>query len=237
MRPVTAAPFDPRALLVLTALYGLLIWKTGPAGLMVCAAAFAVFALFAGRPPVPAGGFARACGVALFWGFLKLAGDAFTIGPAELLGRLPGLLPQAGILSLRLFLLLTLGLGLTALVSPPALGGALIRLMPPAMRRRCWRVGPALAFMARCLPEIFFAARETRAAARARGLPEKGPAFWRLALPQIFRLPALRLHALATAAAMRGLDAPEAWITPRVYRPSSIPAFFCLAGFGILVLF
>ena len=112
MRPTTTAPFDPRALLALTALYGLLIWKTGPAGLMVCAAAFAVFALLAGRPPVPAGGFGRACGVALFWGFLKLAGDAFTIGPAEVLGRLPGLLPQAGILSLRLFLLLTLGLGL-----------------------------------------------------------------------------------------------------------------------------
>ncbi len=236
---MTHEPFrpDPRLLLLLTALYSPAIWKASPVGLAMCVALFGLFRLVAGSPLMPPGGMARAARFALLWTALKVLVDALGLHTGGLsfvsLDAMPGILSGAGLLGLRLFLLLLLGLGLTTLVSAPAMGAALIHLLPPPLRRHCWTIGPTLAFMARCLPEILAAAHETRLGARARGLPDKGPAFWKLALPQIFRLPALRVHALATAAAVRGFEAPEAWTPPRNRNSHAFLLLFLAAGFVV----
>ncbi len=225
---------DPRLLLVLAVLYSLVLWKVAPPGLAACAGLFGLFRLRAGRPVLPVGGPGRALRFALFWIAIKIALDAVVLSPDGLslvpAGALPGIALAAGILGLRLFLLLLLGLGLASLLSAPALGAALLHLTPPPLRRWCLQPAMALAFMARCLPEIFAAVGDARLAARARGLPDRGPAWWKIALPQIFRLPALRLDALATAAAVRDLDEPEAWPALSTGRGNAAAAFFLAAG-------
>ncbi len=236
---MTHEPFrpDPRLLLLLTALYSPAIWKASPVGLAVCIALFVLFRFVAGGPLMPPGGIARATRFALLWTAIKALVDALGLQTGGLglapLDALPGILSEAGLLGLRLFLLLLLGLGLTTLVSAPAMGAALIHLLPRPLRRHCWTIGPTLAFMARCLPEILAAAHETRLGARARGLPDKGPAFWKPALPQIFRLPALRVRSLATAAAVRGFDVPEAWTPPRNRNSHTALLLFLAAGFVV----
>ncbi len=228
---------DARLLLPLAALYSLLIWAAAPPAPAACIALMGLFRLGVGRPLLPAGGFARALRFALFWAVLKLAVDAVLINSGSLslvpVETLPELALQAGLLGLRLFLLLLLGLGLTGLVSAPAMGSALVWFIPPPLRGRLWRLGPALAFMARCLPEIFAAARDVRLAARSRGLPDKGPAFWKLALPQLFRLPALRVQALASAAAVRGLEGPETWAPPLARNGYALLFAFFAAGSAV----
>ena len=225
---------DPRLLVPVAACYSVLIWQTTPTGVVLCAALLYLFRAAAGRPLLPPGGLGLAFRPALFWAALKMAVDLWE--PIVRAAPLPAA-AQAGLLGLRLFLLLLLGLGFTSLVSAPGMGAALIWLLPPPLRRHFWRLGPALAFMARCLPEIFAAAADTRRAARVRGLPDKGPAFWKLALPQIFRLPALRINALATAAAARGLDAPETWSIPYARNGYGILSAFAGAAGAVAVLF
>ncbi len=142
---------------------------------------------------------------------------------------------DAGLLFLRLATLMGVGLALTGLTSPYSLGLALawcLGWVPARLGgRNVWKCALALALMAQYLPAVHHILGQVRLAARSRGLPDAGIAYWRMAFAHIFRLLSLRPWAQAVAVVSRGLDAPERWRFSEPLHPGR-----CAAALGLAVL-
>lgn len=233
LRPVMDR--DARPAVLLTALMGVLAWKAGaPALCLYLAAMSPLFLRVECRRRMPPGTARRTLLFALAWPLLKFVMDAVSVfrtewthvsgflgggGPPEASASLltvcgPGLGvagEEAGLLFLRLLVILGAALALTFSFSPPAIALAVSRFLRPLAGRRAWTAALALALMARYVPRIHALCAQTKIAAQSRGLPRRGLARLRIWLPHVFRLLACDTWTQALALASRRLDVPEAW--------------------------
>ena len=129
---------------------------------------------------------------------------------------------EAGIVFLRLLVLMSTALALTSLTSPRSLGLALTWLLRPFAGRHAWKPALALALMAQYLPQIHRISGQTRTSARSRGLPHTGLQYWRIALPHMFRLLAHSTWKQALAIAGRHLATSEAWVMAQPLAPAAL---------------
>ncbi|WP_051257955.1 hypothetical protein [Desulfovibrio cuneatus] len=220
---------DPRLALGLTLAASLCVWHAGWAGLCAYAAALLYVWHRAGTCQLaPQGTMARTVRFSLFWATITWAftlsevlppmhwGDIATLPHALRIALPPALwatLPGAALLLCRLALLMAFALSLTLHLSPHALGRAAVWFVAPLLRQNAWKPALSLALMVHYLPAIHSAAHAVRLAARVRGLPEQGFAYWKNALPHLFRLLYSRTMQQAMAIASRGLDTNSAWLT------------------------
>ena len=94
-----------------------------------------------------------------------------------------------------------------------------------------------MALMAQYLPLAHTALERTRTAARARGLRASGLAYWRIALPQIFRLLVEYPNKQALALTTRGLDAPEAWVLRQPFLGAEVAAAAAIVACAAVLAF
>ena len=211
-------PLDPRLVALVTSLGGLLLW-TLPWPWLLAPCAFALlFALviivrLPPRPGLPArsalqpGLLAAMAFIALWVGFKLLADALFALLP------LPDSLAEAGLLALRLFGTLALGLAASRAATPLGLGLCAACILRP-VTLRAWQVALALMIMLTLLPRCLAVLRETRVTLRARcqHLPfrQRLALFGAAALQRLDR----ETHARAVALVLRRLDQPEPWLWP-----------------------
>lgn len=220
---------DPRLALGLTLAASLCVWHAGWPGLCVYAAVLLCLWHRAGTHRLaPQGTLARTVRFCLFWTTITWA---FTVSevlpplpwatiaalPQALHTALPpalwATLPGAALLLCRLALLMAFALSLTLHLSPHALGQAAVWFVAPLLGNNAWKPALSLALMVHYLPAMHTAAHAVRLAAKVRGLPEQGFAYWKNALPHLFRLLYSRTMQQAMAIASRGLDTNNAWLT------------------------
>ena len=205
------------------------MWHAGWAGLCAYAAVLLYVWRRAGTHRLaPRGTMARTVRFCLLWTTITWAftlsealppihwGNVATL-PQALGAALPpalwATLPGAALLLCRLALLMAFALSLTLHLSPHALGQAAVWFVAPLLRQNAWKPALSLALMVHYLPAIHNAAHAVRLAARVRGLPEHGFAYWKNALPHLFRLLYNRTMQQAMAIASRRLDTNSAWLT------------------------
>jgi len=214
--------FDSRLKIALGLLTAVLAWKAGPAGVAVYALALSILLAAARLGPVVRQSLQ---GFALFLGLW--AGLKFLAGALEGL-PLERNLAQAGLLAVRLYVLLGIGLILSASTSPRALGLAASWYLRP-LGRWSWQPALALALMIHYLPHIWETFAQVRQAIslRCQGLPRSR----KLAL-----LTQASLRALAQktwdqtmALSARGLDRPEAWQVRISWKSKEMAAGLALA--------
>ena len=220
---------DPRLALGLTLAASLCVWHAGWLGLCAYAAVLLYVWHRAGTPRLaPQGTVARTARFCLFWATITWAFTLSEVLPplpwADLsalphaLGKAlpPALwvtLPGAALLLCRLALLMAFALSLTLHLSPHALAQAAVWFVAPLLGKNAWKPALSLALMVHYLPAMHSAAHAVRLAAMVRGLPQQGFAYWKNALPHMFRLLYSRTMQQAMAIASRGLDTNSAWLT------------------------
>ena len=220
---------DPRLALGVALAASLCVWHAGWPGLCAYAVVLIFFWQRAGtRHLAPQGTLARTVRFCLFWtaitwGFTlsealpPIGWSDFSILTETLRTALPPAfwttLPGAALLLCRLALLMAFALSLTLHLSPHALGRAAVWFTAPLLGKNAWKPALSLALMVHYLPAIHSATHAVRLAARVRGLPERGFAYWKNALPHLFRLLYSRTMQQAMAIASRGLDTNGAWLT------------------------
>lgn len=210
--PAPAAPtdaLDARVALVLSLLFGLLVWRTGVPGMLGDVALFlAVLALRGRGRGEMARLAAAAAGFVLLWGGVKLVLEVVRGGAAG-----PAL-SAAAVLALRLVALLLLGAALNALVTPRALGVAGASLARPVLGRSAWSAALALSLMVHFVPRAVAAFAEARAALRVRRLRVSRLRALLLVLEIGTRKLAAATWNQTLAVAARRLDDPAAWRAP-----------------------
>ena len=244
---------DPRLALGLTLAASLCVWHAGWPGLC----AYALVLLFvwfrAGTHRLaPQGTLGRTVRFCLFWATITWAftlsevlpplhwGDTASLSHALNKALPPALwatLPGAALLLCRLVLLMAFALSLTLHLSPHALGQAAVWFVAPLLGKNAWKPALSLALMVHYLPAIHSAAHAVRLAAKVRGLPEQGFAYWKNALPHLFRLLYTRTMQQAVAIASRGLDTNSAWLTlPPLARQETAMALGVVLFFAAFTL-
>ncbi len=134
---------------------------------------------------------------------------ALTVTQAITIATAP--LAASALLFTRLLLLMFTALCLTALCSPRAVGLALSWYLRPLLGNKAWQPALTIALMAQYLPLVFLYLEQINTAARIRGIPTSGLAYWQYAIPHLFKLLHMRSYAGAMAIASRRLDTPDAW--------------------------
>lgn len=247
-----AATFpDPRLSLLLAGYYGVLVWRLPPLGLAVTAVGLAgLLATAPLRRGLRPGMLRGHAWFVLLWMALRfvLAWLEPTEGTFAAPGGDGGLtgMPhfawpdgpppahaarEAGMLGLRLALLIGIGLTLALAASPRALGLALVWLLRPVLGRRAWQPALGVALMVHFLPMAQGAFAQIARAADLRGpLPLRRRA---VLLPSaMLRILGQRTWTQAVAVAARGLDRSEAWQPDFPFRPAQWTAALLLAGLG-----
>lgn len=208
---------DPRVAILLAGVAGILTWQSGVVGLSIYALALVVLLGILSAPASIEAKVLRSYAVFVaFWLVLKLALDFLRdgIGAAAL--------ADAALLGFRLFVLLCVGLILTLLASPRALGLALAWYARPLLGRRAWRVALALSLMVHFLPMAWGVAATARETI-SRRCPELP---WRrraLLLPQTtIRVLSQKTWEQTLAIAARGLDSAPAWSASSRWRAADV---------------
>lgn len=201
-----AVRFDTRAALLVALAFGVLAWRTGPAGLALYALGTAwVCAGLAGFLRRNLAAFRTYLLFTLFWMAAKLAMDWLRgMDPAASL-------PETGMLGARLAVTLCLGLALAQSASTRRLGLAVSWWLRPVLGKRAWKTALGLALMIRFLPLAWESGRQLKLALRLRGTRLS---WWRrsLLLPTaLLRVVAQKTWQQAMALSARGLDRAEAW--------------------------
>ncbi len=202
---------------------GILVWRAGPAGLVFYLAALALVAFLAsGRAELRLVSIRIVCSILLIWvlakaGFEAWAGSAWPEAAAE-----------AGILGLRLLVLITAGLCLTAVTSSHQIGVAISRIMRPVAGRKSWQGALGLALMIHFLPLTLRLLRQVRLRLQLRSVPGGFPFKLRLWVQTVLRELHRKTYVQTLALTARGLDDPQKW-TPR----SPVPLNHLVWGAGI----
>ncbi len=139
---------------------------------------------------------------------------------------------RAGLLGLRLGVLLLLGLGLALATSPRSLGLAAAHLTRPFLGGRAWQVALALALLVHFQPLVWRSARTARTAFALRALPLPWPRRALLFGQLLLRHWSQRTWRQTLALASRGLDDPAAWEARLSLRPREWLAGLLVLGSG-----
>lgn len=246
-----AALADPRMCVLLTALLGLMVWRAKlPAVLVFLALVATAFAIGNLTRRMEPGSLGRTLRFAAFWAGIKLFFDIanllWRLWPQLAAAGLPHAFPllaaglpppleDALLLFLRLLTLMAAALALALHLSPRSLALAVTWFLRPLAGKNAWKPALALALMAQYLPRIHHISAQTRLAARSRGLPDSGLAYWRIALPQVIRLLSQSAWGRAVGIVSRGLDCPEAWSENAPLPPAAFAAAGLMAA-GIVFL-
>lgn len=234
-------PADPRPLLPVIAVWGLITWKLEPLGLLAlcltggAATLFNLVAKDSGiRPRADSGQMLKmARGMLLFslgWScvffLLSLTGTTSLEQAAA----------NTGTLALRLLTVATLGLCLASTASPRVLSLALGWYLRPIFGKRVWEAALALGLMIHFLPLALTTLNQSREAIRLR-LPNC-PIRKKIILVVSVTLRRLTQKSWEQAIAVvsRHLDRPEAWmLTAKPAIPAMFKAFLlCMASFALL---
>ncbi len=237
-------PDDPRPLLPVIAVCGLVAWKLPFLELLaLCAVSMTVAVtclLRRTRSDLAAGPDRRgtlriARGVLLF--ALSWSGVAFLL---ELAGSAPmeQAVQSSGTLAMRLLTVSALGICLVSTASPRALALAMSWYLRPLLGKRAWEAALALGLMIHFLPLALATLNESREAVRLR-LPRCSlRRRTTLVISSALRRLTQKSWDQAVAVASRRLDRPEVWLPAS--RPAALPMLeallLCLACIGLLYL-
>ncbi len=218
---------DARVTIFLGLAAGILTWHMATPGVAVLGVVLLLGLLLLGAGTFVEARLLRA--YALFIGFWI----AFKTALEALGGHLDrAAIEEISLLGLRLFVLLCLGLVITLMASPRALGLALAWYSRPIFGRRAWRAALALSLMVHFLPQAWRAADTVRASI-ARRCPELPWHRRARLLPQAtIRVLAQSTWEQTLALAARDLDRAAAWETNPAWRP--VDAAVALGGIGLL---
>lgn len=217
---------DPRLKIILAAASGFLAWRSGPAGLLFYLAVLAALAtvLRGGRVPLEA---ALVRG-SIFAGFWAAAKFLFAVwegaGPEAAVA-------EAGLLGLRLLVLMGVGFALASSASPREMALGVASMLRPLLGKRAWRPALSLALMIHFLPVALALHERTSAAMAARRVERSRWVRFQLRLSSWLGGLSQEASSQAMAVAARGLDREEAW---RV--PMPVHAGEWLAGLLLLAL-
>ncbi|GAB7079184.1 hypothetical protein JCM14635_08570 [Megalodesulfovibrio paquesii] len=224
---------DPRPIALLCLALGILTWQTSLPG-AACHLVFFLGLIFYAprRAGFNAGLLRSGLGFVVLWSAVKLG---LLLWEADW-RYAPAMLATAGELGLRLAALVSIGVALTALVSPPALCRAAAWALRPVLGRRAWEPALALALMLHFVPLIWETAGRLRLALRCRQLPLSRRRQTLLFLQTLLRALALRTWTQTLAIAARDLDRDEAWrwettrASRNAARPLWLACLVCLAA-------
>ena len=235
-------PADPRPLLPVIAVWGLVAWKLPPFELLLLCTAGGVATVFgilksSRSPAVP--NFRQAVRIARGMLLFSL-GWSCVLFLLSLVGGMPQeqAARNAGELALRLVTVSLLGLCLVSTASPRAIALALSWYLRPLFGKKVWEAALALGLMIHFLPLALTTLNQSREAIRLR-LPSC-PARRKIILvvSVTLRRLAQKSWEQAIAVASRHLDRPEAWLPAS--RPAGLPMLkallLCLVSFALLYL-
>lgn len=213
--------------------WGLLALSAGPAGLAAFALPLAgVLGLLAAHRPVNRDIIGAYVYFLAVWIVVKLALDLWSGA------SLTAAAGQAGLLGLRLGVLLLLGLALSLATSPRSLGLGVANLSRPFLGGKAWQAALALALFVHFLPLAWHSIKAVKTSFRVRGL---ALSWWRRLL--LFCQALLRYWSQKTwrqtlALASRGLDGQEAWNRPLPMAPGQwlIGLALGLSAAGLLLI-
>lgn len=198
---------DPRLKLGWALIAGGLIWHGGTPGLLAwILVLWALVALLRSLGPDLSRLWRGGALFALFWGALR-AGLLWLDGAPS-----PFVLGQASQLTLRLFALVLLGLGLTLSTPPRQSGLALAWAGRPVLGSRAWEPALALTLMIHFLPQCWRTMRGVRLGLEQRRLRLPFTRRWALFASAVLRALGRRTWEQTLAVASRGVDDPDAWI-------------------------
>lgn len=231
---------DPRLKILLAGCFGIATWHVEPA--ILCTYAFFLWMLCA-----RADFFSRAHWpmlrsyllFVLFWTGIKFALDCTPLlfGPPMQTGpfmQQAGI--EAGLLGLRLCILIGLGLVLALTTSPRQLGLALSWFLRPVLGQNSWKTALSLALMIHFLPLAQSTFAQVRQAILLRQ-PKRSRWERFVLVPQAtLRILAQKTWTQTIAIAARGLDTPEAWVPHFPPQPLVWIGGFLLATAGLLPL-
>lgn len=231
MKTISLLSFDPRLKIILAATVGILTWHVPVYALYAYAAAIVLLEV-SSKVHLTLG--TRTIVTYLYfiliWAGIKFALDCSSI--------LQGITPDyqtallsSGTLTLRLIILIGIGLLLATTSSARQLGLALSWFMRPVLGKRSWEPALSLALMIHFIPLIQETFKHVMQAMELRNPPRSK---WQrfLLVPQaVLRICAQKTWTQTVAVAARKLDSPEAW-TQQVPLPISqiIISFFALCA-------
>lgn len=197
---------DPRLKLLLAVGLGLTLWYGGPWGLAVGAfLLLTALVLLAKRGRLRLQILGMVAVFALSWTAI-----AWGMGVWEGRGG-SAALQQAGLLGLRLLLLLLLGVFLALASSARQLGLGLSWFLRPLLGGKAWQVALAVSLMLQFLPRTLETLVQVRRMDRLRA-PERGVwRRWALMAQTVLRVLSQSTWKQTVALAARGLDTPDAW--------------------------
>ncbi len=197
---------DPLVKLAVGLTLGIFVWYAGPVGLACYLAGLILVGLAApGRGELRPVSLRTVTALLLCWVLLK-AGFEFWEGSTA-----PDALQEAGVLGLRLLVLILGGLCLTAVTSTRQIGLAVDRLLHPVAGSRSWQGALGLALMIHFLPLTLRILRQAGMSLRVRPV-RRGPGTrLRLWVQTVLRVLQRTTWQQTLAIAARGLDDPKAW--------------------------
>jgi len=197
---------DPLVKLGVGLALGIMTWRAGPVGLACYLAGLGLVGVAApGRGELRLVSLKTVAGLLLCWVLLK-AGFEFWDGAAA-----ADALERAGILGLRLLVLILGGLCLTAVTSTRQIGLAVDKLLRPVAGQKSWQGALGLALMIHFLPLTLRVLRLAGTSLRMRRV-RRGPGTrLRLWVQTVLRVLQRTTWQQTLAIAARGLDGPEAW--------------------------
>ncbi len=212
---------DPRLKILLAAAAGLLVWRAEPVGLVVYLLAVGALLLRLER-----GGRSASAGVArrglsraaLFAGGWALARGGVAVWEGGEDAVWTEAAHTAGVLGLRLLVLMSVGFLLAASGSARELARGAAGLLRPVLGAAAWRPALSLALMVHFLPAAVRVGERTRLAMRSRQVAGGVWTRWRLTAAAWVVGLAREADAQAMAVTARGLDRPEAWAWPEPFR-------------------
>ncbi len=231
---------DPRLKILLAGCFGVATWHVGPyalGGYAFCLWLLCARADFFTRARWPM--LRSYLWFVLFWALMKFALDCLPATwpmylPNRAILRQAGL--EAGLLAVRLCILIGLGLVLALTTSPRQLGLALSWFLRPVLGRNSWKTALSLALMIHFLPLTQSTIAQVRQAIRLRN-PQRSRWQRFLLLPQAtLRILAQKTWTQTVAVAARRLDSPAAWVPHFPPQPMAWIMGVIIAGAGLLPL-
>jgi biotin transport system permease protein len=197
---------DPLVKLAVGLALGIFAWRAGPVGLACYLAGLVLVGLAApGRGELRTVSL-RTVGALLFCWVLLKAGFELWEGAAAV-----DALREAGLLGLRLLVLILGGLCLTAVTSTRQIGLAVDRLLHPIAGDRSWQGALGLALMIHFLPLTLRILRQAGMSLRVRAIRRGPTSRLRLWVQTVLRVLQRITWQQTLAIAARGLDDPRAW--------------------------
>lgn len=197
---------DPLVKLAVGLTLGIFVWHAGPVGLACYLVGLILVGLAApGRGELRSVSL-RTVGMLLFCWVLLKAGFEFWEGAVA-----SEALREAGILGLRLLILILGGLCLTAVTSTRQIGLAVDRLLRPVAGSRSWQGALGLALMIHFLPLTLRILRQAGMSLRVRAVRGGPVTRLRLWVQTVLRVLQRTTWQQTLAIAARELDDPRAW--------------------------